>query len=180
MIVNMSGIELPTFTSETKSDFAQYLRQTPNTRRVSKVEMQNITDWLTDPERQPISQQEHSRRNYVRRVFSCEQDERSVYAVAKSKEARNRLVITEDKIVEAVDLAHQNNAHGGWDVTWKDIISSCYGILRADVIFLPKRCQTCAQIPYKRPKNIRATSGATSEKEQEHGQEEHIGPSKRT
>ncbi|MCJ1449497.1 MAG: hypothetical protein MMC23_010017 [Stictis urceolatum] len=169
----MSSIKLPTFTSEARSDFVEYLRQNPNKRRISKAEMENIIDWLTDPERQPISQQEYSRRNYVRRVFSYDENKRSIYAVDKNKEARKRLVITEDKIAEAVDLAHQNNAHGGWDATWRDISSSCYGILRSDVIFLLKRCQTCAQIPYKRPKNFLATSNAISEVEQEQEQEEH-------
>ncbi len=42
-------------------------------------------------------------------------------------------------------------------MTWKDVSTSYYGILRSDVIFLVKQCQVCAKNPSKRPKGSAAT-----------------------
>lgn len=70
----------------------------------------------------------------------------------KTGEEKNRIVITDDLIVDIVESAHMQNDHLGWDATWRDVSNTYYGILRADVIFLLKECQICAQNPSKRPK----------------------------
>ncbi|CAI6334664.1 unnamed protein product [Periconia digitata] len=57
-----------------------------------------------------------------------------------------------DAIAGIVEIVHNNNGHAGWDTTWKKISSSYYGILRADVIFLLKKCHICANDARKRPK----------------------------
>lgn len=62
------------------------------------------------------------------------------------------MVVTEDMIVDVVESVHEGNSHVGWDVTWKAVSTSYYGIPRSDLIFLLKRCQICAQTPSKRPK----------------------------
>lgn len=68
-----------------------------------------------------------------------------------------RIVVTDDTIADVVEFVHQAKGHAGWDVTWKDISASYYGILRMDVIFLLKRCPICANDPSKRPKSSKAT-----------------------
>ena len=47
-------------------------------------------------------------------------------------------MVTEDAIVDVVELVHESNKYGGWDAIWKDISSLYYGILRLDVIRLLK------------------------------------------
>jgi len=76
-------------------------------------------------------------------------------APGKTDQKRDRKVVTEDKISEVVEQVHVANGHAGWDATWRDVSHSYHGILRADVIFLLKRCLVCAKDPRKHPKNRR-------------------------
>ena len=141
--------------SNTRAAFMQYLMDNPNARRVSPAEKESIIGCLTQLNRQnrPSSQKESSRRNYVRKTFSWDERNKTLLAVAKKDEGRDRYVVTDYEIADVVQSVHENNGHSGWDATWNDISTLYYGILRADVIFMLKRCPTCALDPRKRPKN---------------------------
>jgi len=144
---------LVTITQDTKTAFLQYLRENPNSRRVSSTDKENLILWLIDPDKRPSSQKESSRRHYIRKTFTWNEEAQVLLAIKKRDEEKYREVVTEDMIADVVGSVHENNGHAGWDATWKDVSSSYYGILRADVIFLLKRCQICAENPRKRPKN---------------------------
>jgi hypothetical protein len=148
------------FSSSTKTAFLRYLRENPNTRRVSYAEKAIIIEWLTDPHKRPTTQKEFSRRNYVRKTFEWDEKTQTLLAVGKSNEQKNRVVITEDTIADLVGFVHQENSHAGWDATWRAVNTSYYGILRSDLIFLLRQCQTCAQNPSKRPKASAMTLNA--------------------
>lgn len=141
-----------TVAPDTRAAFLQYLQENPNSRRVSSAEKEDLIQWLIDPEKRPSSQKESSRRHYVRKTFTWDEKAQIPLAIAKKDEDKDRGVVTEDMIADIVGFVHENNGHAGWDATWKDVSSSYYGILRADVIFLLKRCQICAENPRKRPK----------------------------
>ncbi|KAK7991517.1 integrase core domain-containing protein [Apiospora saccharicola] len=150
-----------------KAEFQRHIQENPSNRRVSPTEKSELVQWLTDASVRPLSQKEFSRRNYVRKSFSLVEITGDLRAVAKNESEKDRIVITTDAIVDLVKLVHMNNKHGGWDSTWKDVSSSYYGILRADVVFLLKRCEVCAEDPRKRPKgagsgNTTAVSNPTS------------------
>lgn len=142
-----------TFSQNTKTAFFQYLHANPNNRRVSQTEKNNLIQWLINLDRRPSSQQEFSRRNYARKSFSWDDNTQSLLKIP-SNGTKGRMVVTEDAIASVVELVHNNNGHSGWDATWKDVSTSYYGILRADVIFLLKQCQVCADDPRKRPKGL--------------------------
>ncbi|KAF2096163.1 hypothetical protein NA57DRAFT_78933 [Rhizodiscina lignyota] len=142
------------FDAETREAFAVYLRDNPNIRRVTPADWSNIMDWLTNPLRRPTCQAEHSRRNYVRRTFYWDESTQTLMSMGPTDSDKRRIVVTDDRIVEFVEYMHHNINHGGWDATWKAVSSNYYGILRADVIFLLKRCSACAFIPSKQPKGI--------------------------
>jgi hypothetical protein len=144
------------FTQDTKTAFLQYSHENPSSRRLSSAERDNIVQWLIDPKKRPSSQQEFSRRYYARKTFAWDDRTQSLYALASKAGGKNRMVITEDKIADVVELVHNNNGHAGWDATWKDIRDSYYGILRSDVIYLLKECQVCIGNPRKRPKSSAA------------------------
>lgn len=152
-----SSNNLVTFTTTTKATFLQHLREKPTNRRIAQTDKDILIEWLTNPHKRPLSQKEFSRRNYIRKTFSWDEKTQNLFAVAKSDEEKDRAVITEDMIADVVELVHEGNDHGGWDATWKDVSSSYYGILRADVITLLKQCQTCAVNPSKRPKGSATT-----------------------
>lgn len=147
-----------TFSHATKEALLQCLRDYPSNRRVSSKERQSLIEWLTNPRKHPSSQQEFSRRNYVRKTFAWNEDTKDLFVFAKNEKRKDRIVVTEDMIPDVVESVHELNGHAGWDATWKDISSSYHGILRSDVIFLLKRCQVCAHDPCKRSK----TSGTTN------------------
>lgn len=141
-----------TFPPSIRDDFIHHIQNSPNNRRISRTERTTIIGWLTDPANKPTSQQQSSRRNYIRKRFEWNDSRAELYALVKGSETERKEVVTEDRIVDTVESVHVNNGHGGWDATWNDIAKSYYGILRADVIFLVKQCEICAQNPRKRPK----------------------------
>ena len=147
------------FTSSTKASFLQYLREHPSNRRITQTDKDVLIEWLTDPHKRPSSQKEFSRRNYIWKTFAWNKKTQTLFAVAKTAEEKDRTVITEDMIADAVEMVHESNRHAGWDATWKDISSSYHGILRSDVIHLLKQCQICALNPSKRPKGSASTMG---------------------
>jgi len=156
-MANASSNNGVTFSPDTRAAFLQYLLENPNNRRLSQTDKDLLIEWLTNPYRRPSSQEEFSRRNYVRKTFAWNDETQTLLAVAKKDEDKNRIVVTEDKIVDIVEFVHITNDHGGWDATWKDVSTSYYGILRSDVIFLLKECQHCRENPLKRPKGSAAT-----------------------
>ncbi|KAE8374543.1 hypothetical protein BDV26DRAFT_284215 [Aspergillus bertholletiae] len=141
-----------TFCASTKLSFLQYIRENPSNRRVSASERESLIEWLTNPDKRPSSQQEFSRRHYVRKAFCWDSETQTLTAISKTGEGNNRAVVEEDAIADIVELVHEYNGHAGWDATWKDVSTFYYGILRSDVIFLLKKCQICAQNPSKQPK----------------------------
>ena len=66
-------------------------------------------------------------------------------AITKKDGEKDWKVITEDNILDVVELVHTSIGHAGWDAIWKEISNLYNGILRADVIFLLKRCSICVR-----------------------------------
>jgi hypothetical protein len=157
-MASASSNGLVTFTLDTRVALLRHLHENPNNRRVSPNDKELLIEWLTNPHRRPSSQEEFSRRNYVRRTFAWDEKSQTMLAYGKSDGGKDRTVITTDKIADVVETVHNENDHAGWDATWKDVSTSYYGILRSDVIFLLKQCQICAQNPSKRPKGSEATT----------------------
>ncbi|KAI1319258.1 hypothetical protein F5Y16DRAFT_414300 [Xylariaceae sp. FL0255] len=139
------------FGPATQDALQQFCVDHPNNRRISLAEKERLVGWLTNSAQSCLSH-EFSRRNYARKTFTWDKETQQLFTVAKTEGDRSRLVVTCDQIVKTVTLVHQNNNHAGWDATWNDVKASYYGILRADVIFLLKRCRVCADDPRKRPK----------------------------
>jgi hypothetical protein len=158
-MTGVSLIDSVTFTLGTRVAFLQHLRENPNNRRVSQSEKEILIEWLTNPYKRPSSQEEFSRRNYVRKTFAWDEKSQTLLAIAKEGKGKNRTVITADMIADVVETVHEDSGdqgHAGWDTTWKEVSTSYYGILRSDVIFLVKQCQVCAENPRKRPKGSAA------------------------
>jgi len=145
-----------------RSAFLDHLRESPSNRRVSPTDRETILEWLTNPSKRPVSQEEFSRRHYVRKTFCWDENAQRLLAISKVGEDKIRLVVTEDIIVDIVESVHEMAGHPGWDFTWKEISTSYYGILRTDVIFLLKRCPLCAKDPSKRPKGTNAKPALSS------------------
>lgn len=141
------------FSSNTRTAFQKYVSENPSNRRVTQADREVMIEWLTNPSKRPSSQQEFSRRNYVQKAFTLDENTRGLLATGKTNGDKHRVVVTEDVIADVVESAHEQNGHLGWDTTWRDISTSYYGIMRSDVIFLLKQCQFCAQDPSKRPKS---------------------------
>ena len=142
-----------TFTLATREAFHHYLAKHPNKSRVSTTDEKELIEWLLDRSKQPASQAEFSRRNYVQSAFSWDESTHRLFAKSKLREAGQRLVVTEDMIIDAVEYVHvEESQHGGWDATWKALSAAYYGIPRSDLIFLLKRCEVCSKNPRNKPK----------------------------
>jgi len=159
-MATLSPSDLQTFTSDTRAAFQQYLSENPNSRRITSLEKNRIIEWLTTSDIKLSSQKEQSRRNYVRKTFTWDESSGELLARAKTDKEKPRTVVLEDSIMDVIQSVHEQNGHLGWDATWKAISSRYYGILRADLIYLLKRCQICVRNPSKRPKG--STPAASS------------------
>ena len=142
--------------ADTKAQFFNHISLNPNSRRVSLADRKAMIEWLTSCGKRPSNQKEFSRRNYVKRTFSWDEVTKELWAVDESNNGK-RLVITEESIPDVVETVHVQNHHQGWDATWKEVRFRYYGILRADLIFLRKRCQVCTLDPKKQPKQARSS-----------------------
>ena len=141
------------FGPNARTAFLKFVHENPSNRRVSSADRETIIDWLTNSSRQPSSQQEFSRRNYVQKAFMLKENMQTLWAPGKTSEDKPRKVVTVDLIADVVESVHKQNDHLGWDRTWRDVSEVYYGIMRCDVIFLLKKCQVCAHNPSKRPKS---------------------------
>ena len=121
------------FDVQTTRSFQEHLAETSNGRRVSKIDLIAIIEWLNES---PTRQKEFSRRHYVRNTFHHDENTDTLLVQGNSQTESARLVVIEDDIAGVVEQAHINNNHAGWDRTWNDVKASFYGIPRADVIFL--------------------------------------------
>jgi hypothetical protein len=143
---------LALFSDEDRAALEQYLRDSPNARRLTPERKGVWIQWLTNSDGRSLSQTEHNQRHYIRKTFVLDPDGETISTRPREEEERARLVVTTDKIADMVEVVHVESGHRGWDATWKDVSSSYYGILRADVIFLLQRCPICLRDPRKRPK----------------------------
>jgi len=109
--------DLVTDSTSTRAAFTKYIAKTQNKRRLSPVEKDNIIQWLTNL-REPSSQKECSRRNYVRKSFLWDEATKTLYALPKRNEHQLRLAVTEDIIFGIIESVHEKNGHAGWDMTW--------------------------------------------------------------
>ncbi|KAI0105556.1 hypothetical protein GGR51DRAFT_192914 [Nemania sp. FL0031] len=154
--MDIPALSVDPFGSNIRAEFYHHLQATPSDRRIGLNDKAKLITWLTDPNTHPTSQKEFSRRNYVRKNFIWDDARQELLAIPKQGGEQERVVITENLIVDVVWSIHTRNGHAGWDTTWRDVSRSYYGILRTDVIFLLQRCDICARDPRKRPKGTSA------------------------
>lgn len=154
--------DIAIFTSNTRTAFLKFVTENPSNRRLSNADKEDMIEWLTNSSKRPASQREFSRRNYVQKAFTWDQNTRNLLAISKSCGGMCREVVTKDMIADVVESTHERNGHLGWDATWRDVSTSYYGILRSDVNFLLKGCKICAQDPSKRSKSIGNTDSSAN------------------
>ncbi|KAH8692354.1 hypothetical protein BGW36DRAFT_304115, partial [Talaromyces proteolyticus] len=93
-----------------------------------------------------------SRRNYVRKTFTWDQETQYLVAAPKMEDGQKRIVVTEDMIADIVEHVHENNGPC-WMGLHRGISKSYYGIFRSGIIYLLRQWQICAYNQSKRPKN---------------------------
>lgn len=89
----------------------------------------------------------------MRRTFTLDDDGYLISIGPTDAGEKRRLVVKEHEIIHYVDHVHNGILHRGWDATWKEVSERYYGILRADINFLLKRCPRCLTDPIKATKN---------------------------
>lgn len=139
------------FSPSTRTAFIRHLSENPNNRHISQVERDNIVEWLTNPLQRPSTQKSSADGTAFGELLNgiitssfCWLWERPI--------SRSRVVVTGDRIVDLVDLIHQQNSLAGWDATWGTLSSSFYGAVRSGLIFLIFLLKRCQISPSKRPK----------------------------
>ncbi|TFB01830.1 hypothetical protein CCMA1212_006527 [Trichoderma ghanense] len=144
-----------------REEFKEYLKATPNKKHISQEEKYKLVAWLADPNAKPTCQKDYSRRNYAQKTYRWDENRQELWAIAKNDKGKDRIVITEDEILQVVEKVHTTN-HGGWDATWDRVNQKYCGIVRSDIIFLVKRCGLCQSDPRKKAKGLQAQEAASA------------------
>ncbi|KAL7943992.1 hypothetical protein V8C42DRAFT_327450 [Trichoderma barbatum] len=131
-------------------DFAKHLKK-PNKKHLSVEEKWKLVGWLNDPNAKPSCQRDYSRRNYAQKTYRWDENRQKLMALAKNGREHDRIVVTVDEILQAVEEVHITD-HGGWDATWDRVRQKYCGVIRADVIWLVTRCGMCKSDPRKKSK----------------------------
>lgn len=76
------------FSPKTRAAFLKHVYENPSNRRVSQADKEIMIGWIRNTSKRPSSQQEFSRRNYVQKSFTLDEDTQCLLAVAKTKEDR--------------------------------------------------------------------------------------------
>ncbi|EHK46952.1 uncharacterized protein TrAtP1_010435 [Trichoderma atroviride] len=159
---------------EVQREFREYLQENTNKKHISAERKHSLIRWLADKDAKPQTQSDYSLRNYAFKTYKWDGARHILWGIGKSekpeKPAKNgkgkkpwrsgkggkssrkfqdRVVVTEDEILNVVEKVHMSNDHGGWDATWDEVSSKYCGIVRSDVIFLLKRCYICTIKPRK-------------------------------
>lgn len=184
---------------EVQREFRDYLEENANKKHITAERKHSLIRWLSDSDAKPQEQRDYSLRNYAFKTYRWDGDRHILWSIGKpesekpakngkakkawrswksgkgSKKCQDRMVVTEDEILNVVEQIHMSNDHGGWDATWDEVSSKYSGIVRSDVIFLLKRCYICTIKPRKQsrrnatpdeaPASTSSRSGPSSEQE---------------
>lgn len=101
------------FSSNTRTALQKYVSENPSNRRFTQADREVMIEWLTNPSKRPSSQQGFSRRNYVQKAFTLDENTRGLLATGKTNGDKHRVVVTEDVIADVVESAHEQNGHLG-------------------------------------------------------------------
>lgn len=158
---------------EVQREFRDYLDENANKKHITAERKHSLIRWLSDNDAKPQDQRDYSLRNYAFKTYRWDGDRHILWGIGKpesekpakngkgkkawrsgksgkgSKKCQDRMVVTEDEILNVVEQIHMSNDHGGWDATWDEVSSKYCGIVRSDVIFLLKRCYICTIKPRK-------------------------------
>ncbi|KAM0255352.1 hypothetical protein ACHAQJ_005872 [Trichoderma viride] len=156
---------------QVQKEFEDYLQNNPNKRHISIERKLDLVRWLIDPEARPRHQSDYSLRNYAQKTYEWDRFEHILWGSSKNGIGKDRIVATEDEILETVEKVHLANDHKGWDATWDEVSNQYCGIVRDDVIFLLKRCHICQLNPRKRAKKNQALAKAPASEEQSTAQQ---------
>ncbi|KAL7898878.1 hypothetical protein HDV63DRAFT_413458 [Trichoderma sp. SZMC 28014] len=156
---------------QVQREFRVHLEKTPIKRRMTAERKHDLIRWLSDSNAKPQDQREYSLRNHALKTFKLDGETHTLWSIGKpesekpakngkakkawkswksgkpSKKCQDRMVVTEDEILNVVEQIHMSIDHGGWDATWDEVSSKYYGIVRSDVTFLLKRCYICTIKP---------------------------------
>ncbi|KAL6898586.1 hypothetical protein GGI43DRAFT_81158 [Trichoderma evansii] len=175
---------------EVQEEFRNYLQENTNKKHISTERKHNLIQWLADSTLKPQTQRDYSLRNYASKTYRWDKDRHILWGIGKSEKSekggksakskkgvksgksgkgskggkcQDRVVVTEDEILDVVEKIHMSNDHGGWDATWDEVSSKYCGIVRSDVIFLLKRCYICQLNPRKHSRRNEAPDEAPDE-----------------
>lgn len=155
--------------------FQAHLR-TYETSHISAEKREDLIRWLTDKVAKSKDQSHYSSRNWITTAYKWDSRRKLLLVggtneetikgkkkikrgkggknarVGRRSEYQDRIIVTEDEILDIVEKIHMSNGHKGWDATWNEVSRKYVGIMRADVIFLLRRCYICSLNPRKNPR----------------------------
>ncbi|KAK1239900.1 hypothetical protein MKX08_007342 [Trichoderma sp. CBMAI-0020] len=173
---------------DVQREFRDYLQENTNKKHISAERKHSLIRWLADKDAKPQTQSDYSLRNYAFKTYRWDGARHILWGIGKpeapeapaengkgkntwksgkggksSKRCQDRVVVTEDEILNVVEKIHMSNDHGGWDATWDEVSSKYCGIVRSDVIFLLKRCYICTIKPRKQSRRNAAARESSHE-----------------
>lgn len=133
------------FSTTARQAFDVFLAGYTSRYRISRQKRANIISWLTDTQRTPVNQTEHSQRHYAVHNFRYDAGTDILWALSSEKHQGERQVVVQEEILRIIEQEHLLSKHSGRDTTWTSISKTYYGIARQEVIYLIKQCEVCCR-----------------------------------
>ena len=105
---------------------------------MSRQKRANIISWLTNDQRTPVNQIEHSQHHYAVNSFRYNTVNDILLVLPSESHPGERQVVVQEEILRVIEQEHLLSKHAGQNMTWAVIRNTFYGISRGEVEYLVK------------------------------------------
>ena len=131
------------FSTSARQAFETFLDDHNSRYRMSRQKRANIISWLTNDQRTPVNQIEHSQHHHAVNSFRYDAANNILLVLPSESHPGERQVVVQEEILRVIEQEHLLSKHAGQNMIWAAIRNTFYGISRGEVEYLVKQCEIC-------------------------------------
>jgi hypothetical protein len=105
------------FSTSARQAFDAFLESHNSRYRISRQKRTNIISWLTDDQRTPINQIEHSQRHHAVNSFRYDAVNDILLVLPSESHSEERQVVIQEEILRVIEQEHLLSKHAGQNMT---------------------------------------------------------------
>ena len=116
------------FSTSARQAFETFLDDHNSRYCMSRQKRANIISWLTNDQRTPVNQIEHSQRHHAVNSFRYDTVNNILLVLPSESHPGERQVVVQEEILRVIEQEHLLSKHAGQNMTWAAIRNTFYGI----------------------------------------------------